>query len=326
MIGIRSRHVVIGVLRGPDAQPARHVQEVGHANLRARVAGALPLGNRRGLRELVGAVLDQDAHQRRRDALAHRPALERRARRDTGAVALGDEAPLPRHDERSGQGLRRIEGGIHRLPQFRLVEAGGERTSWQHVAHGPRLRGRVGQRARHRHGREIDGVALRRQRDASLAAQVLRRERRPLRHRHAHGLRGAIHHGLSHPGTLEVRPREVADVLSSELGIESRDEHRRAHHFGVSGRLVFERIARRRHVWGVELQRLRAGDEGLARGKRRLGRSGRGGRRRLRLAAPARGECRDKRHEGDACGSWPAVETSHRHLPGAAAPDMLPPR
>jgi hypothetical protein len=134
VIGVSARRVVVGILRRADAQPARHAHQVGYTDLRARIGRALPLRDRRGLVEGVNALPDEDAHQRGRHALSHRPALERRVHGDALAVALGDDASFPRHDERRRHGGGWLESGVERLADLCHVEA-RRRILWQHVAH-----------------------------------------------------------------------------------------------------------------------------------------------------------------------------------------------
>ena len=139
VIRIWARRIVVGILRRLDPQPARHVQEIGNANLGARIARTLPLRNRRRLPYVVDAPLDQDAQECGRQALAHRPALERRVHRDAFPVPLADEAPSPRHHEGGRHACGRLEGRVHCSFHFGRVEFRGQRVARQHITHGPQL-------------------------------------------------------------------------------------------------------------------------------------------------------------------------------------------
>ena len=74
--------------------------------------GRLPFRNRCRLIQIIDAVFDQNPKERCRNALAHGPAFERRLRRNTFRVALGDEPAFPRDNERCGQSFGRLERGI----------------------------------------------------------------------------------------------------------------------------------------------------------------------------------------------------------------------
>src|SRR5688572_2460645 len=99
MVRIGTRRVIIGILWGSDPQPARHVQYVGDGDFRSGIVFAAPLRNRSRSFEIVNAAFDQNAKQSRRQALSHRPALERRARRDPWRVSLSDNLSSPRDYE-----------------------------------------------------------------------------------------------------------------------------------------------------------------------------------------------------------------------------------
>ena len=224
--------------------------------------GALPLGNRRRLRQLVDALPDQHAHQRRGHALAHRPALERRVRGDARRRIA-----------------RRSSRPFHVTTNAAVISAAGSNAAstacFTFAASSPAGSGSVGSTSpigqgcvegsgsalltcigREVHRRLSDG-----QRHASLAAQILRRARHAVRERDVHGLGRAIDHRLADLRALRVGAGEVADVLGGEVGIEPGDEHRRAHDLREARRVVLERIARRRHVRRVELEGLRPRDE-----------------------------------------------------------------
>ena len=159
-----------------------------------------------------------------------------------------------------------IEGEVRRLLQLRLVELRRQRRVGQPIAHRPVLRRRIRQRALHRDRREEHVLLADRQRHAALAAEVLRRAGDAVGHRDVHGLAGAIDDGLADLRARLVGAGEVADVLLGEVGIEAGDEDGRAHHLGVAGGVVLERIARRRDVGGVQLERLRPVEHELPRG------------------------------------------------------------
>ena len=112
-----------------------------------------------------------------------------------------------------------------------------------------------------------------RQRDASLIAQVNGGAPHAVRERDVHGPGGAIDHRLAEPGALLVRRGEVADVLGGEVGVEAGDEHGGAHDLGEAGGVVFQRVAGRRHVGRVELERLRPGDQRIVGPLRGAGKS-----------------------------------------------------
>ena len=60
-------------------------------------------------------LMHEHAHERRGEALAHRPAFERRVHGDAVAIALPDDTPFPGHDECGGHPLGRLERGIRKL-------------------------------------------------------------------------------------------------------------------------------------------------------------------------------------------------------------------
>jgi hypothetical protein len=61
VIRVRAVLVVVGILRRDDTQAARHVENVTDADLLPRIAGCLPLGNRRRLVQRVHALLHQQS-------------------------------------------------------------------------------------------------------------------------------------------------------------------------------------------------------------------------------------------------------------------------
>ncbi len=144
MIRVGARRVVIGILRRLNPQAARHVQDVGNADLRARIIVTLPFGNGRRLRQLIHALFDQDSHQRGRHALAHRPTFEGSVRGDASGVPLADDPSSPRHDESRSQLCRRLKRRVDGLLHFGRVDLWRERGLRQHIAHRPRLRRGIG--------------------------------------------------------------------------------------------------------------------------------------------------------------------------------------
>ena len=217
MIGIRAPLVEVRILRRDDAEPARHVEDVHDADLRARIARRLPFGNRRRLVERVDALLDENAHQRAAQALSHRPALERRGRRDVIAVPLRDDAALVGDDERGGH-PGRIEGGFDRLLHLGHVDSGGQSAGRQQIAHRPRLRLRVRQRALHDRRREEHVGLADRQRDAPLAADLFGCPDRAIGHRHFDRPLFAVDLRRAELGPLGIWRGEVADILGRKAG------------------------------------------------------------------------------------------------------------
>src|SRR5205823_9810268 len=122
MIGIGARWIEIGILRRSDPETARHVHEIGDADLRARIVPALPLRNRSRLVQIIDALLYENAQECGRQALSHRPAFQGRARRDTGAVSLADDPSLPRHHKAGSHPRGRLEGRVHGRPDRGRVE------------------------------------------------------------------------------------------------------------------------------------------------------------------------------------------------------------
>ena len=69
-VGDDAVHVVLGEL-----QPAAHLQQLIERDVAARIAGALPLRNRRGRVHVDASLPHQNADERLRDALRHRPRI-----------------------------------------------------------------------------------------------------------------------------------------------------------------------------------------------------------------------------------------------------------
>ena len=257
MVGIRARRIVIGILRRANAQPARHMHHVADANLGARIAGASPFRDRRRLPDVVDTLFDQNAHQRRGEALAHGPAFERCARRDAVAVAFGDQASAPSHDESGGHAAGGIECCIDRLLEFARVDLHGRRIGRQHIAHRPSFGGRIGQLALHGHRREMNCALTKRQRHTSLATEIFGCPRYPVRKRDVDGLLGAIDDRFAQLVPHLVRSGEITHVLGGEIRIEFGDEYGRAHSLGEARGVMLKRVAGRRHVGCIELERRR---------------------------------------------------------------------
>ena len=74
---------------------------------------------------------------------------------------------------------------------------------------------------------------------------------------------GTIDNWFADLRTLGVRARKISDILSRKLWIKARNEHGRAHDLGKARRMMLQRIARRRHIWRVQLKRFRASNQGL---------------------------------------------------------------
>jgi len=89
------------------------------------------------------------------------------------------------------------------------------------------------------------------------------------------GLGFAVDDRFAQLRALLVGRGEVAQVLGCKLRFEPGDEDGRAEDLGEAGGVVGQRVARRRNVGGVELERLRAGEQGVEIGI--LRRSGEGG-------------------------------------------------
>src|SRR5260370_32155182 len=132
------------------------------------------------------------------------------------------------------------------------------------ITHGPRLCGGVGQTAFDFDRLETHGVLPHGERHASLVPQVPGSARDAIWEPDVDGLVDSIDHRFPHLCTLDIRAGEVSDVFCREVRIEAGDKHRRAHDLGETGRVMFARIAWRRHVWSVELKRFIARDEGVA--------------------------------------------------------------
>ena len=257
-IGARS---VVRITGGIDPQTAGHAHEVADADRLTRIALALPLRNGRRLPELVFALLDEHAHQSAGEALAHRPALERRVEIDPLAVALPQKsAPVGDYESERAR-LRRPEADVESSLDPRPVDLRRPRLVWEEVTHRPRRRLRGRQISRHVAGCEADGVLADRVRNAPLVLVPLRATRHAVRQRERDELALVVDGGVDHMRALIERRGEAAHVGGRVLELESRDEDRRAEDLREARGVMMKRLARRGAVPGVELERGRPGDE-----------------------------------------------------------------
>ncbi len=107
-----------------------------------------------GCDSVVDALLDEDAHERAAEALAHRPL-------SSGVVGVMPSpyrsAMMPPFQvtTKAAVSAGGVECGVHRLPAPWPCRCPREVVCRQHVAHRPRLGLRIGQRALHdRRGEE----------------------------------------------------------------------------------------------------------------------------------------------------------------------------
>ena len=263
VIGIAEVGVEVGVGDAPEAHAARHPQDVGDADPPARVALGLPFRHRRRLPQVVDALLNQDPHQGRGQALAHRPALQRGVQVDARAVTLGDDAPPVGRHERRGHPFRRLERRVRRLRHLRGVHALGERRGRQRVAHRPHLRPGVGQGTGDVDRVEEHVVFADGQRDAAVVAVELRRPHDAVGQGQVHPAPVAVDLDRRDVRAVLVGAAEEAHVLGRELGVEAGDEDGRAEGLGETGGVVRERVAGRGFVLGVELGLGRTGQHRL---------------------------------------------------------------
>ena len=146
-----------------------------------------------------------------------KPAFERRLRRETLAVALGNEPAFPRHHERSGQSFGRLERGIDGSFEFRGVDLCRQRLLRQHVAHGPWLGRRIGQSALNGHRREIHRALADREGDAALAPEVHGGAGHAVRERHMDLLFFAIDERLAELRALPVGRGEKPNIFGRKI-------------------------------------------------------------------------------------------------------------
>ena len=103
-----------------EVEAAAHAQQIAHANLAARILLArVPLLDRRHIVHLHLPALHDDADERRRDALAGRPADLRRVLRPARRVALADDLAVMHDDDRA-----RVVLGLLEAPVERGIDAG----------------------------------------------------------------------------------------------------------------------------------------------------------------------------------------------------------
>ena len=197
-----------------------------------------------------------------------------------GTVALADDASLVGHDERGGQPLGRLEGGVDRLLHLVGVDPGGQRRVGQHVPHRPRRGRRIRQGAPDVDRLEEDVVLADRQRDAAVVAVQLRGADDAVRQGQVDAPLVVVDLAVRDVAPVLVGPAEEPDALGREIRVEAGDEDRRAERLGEARDVVRERIAGRGDVLGVELglggprQHRRALVLLLAAGRRRRGGQG----------------------------------------------------
>ena len=264
VVGVAEGGVEVGVGDAAEAHAARHAQDVGDADGLAGVALGLPLGHRRGLPQVVDALLNEDPHQGRGQALAHRPALERGVQVDAGAVALADDAPPVGHHERGGHSLRRVERGVHRLGDLRGVHPLGEGCNGHRVAHRPHLRPAVGQGAGDVHRLEEDVLGVDGQRDAAVVTVELGGPHHAVGQGQPHAALVLVDLDGGDVRAVLVGAAEEAHVLGREGRVEAGHEDGRAQGLGEARGVVPQRVARRGLVLGVELGLRRAGEHRFA--------------------------------------------------------------
>ncbi len=262
MIRIRSRGIVVGIVRRADAQAARHAYEIGDANLGARIAGRLPFGDGGGLPQVIRTLLDEHSHECGGHALAHGPTLERRVRRDALCIPFGDDAASPGHNDGRRHSLGRGKGCVQGLNDLASVE-----FRWvaarDFVARRPCLCRRVGKRRFDRLRRELKIHRANGKSHAALIADVLGDSHGPAGDGDADCFCGAIDDRFAEFRAFGIGRGEVADVLGSEVGVEAGNEHGGAHDLREARGMMLQRIARGRHVGSGEFQGLVAGEHGI---------------------------------------------------------------
>src|SRR5437899_2216784 len=193
------------------------MQDVGNANLSPRIPTTLPLRNGCRLQQIVDALLDEHAHHGGSQALAHRPAFERGSRCHALAIALADEASLPRHYEGCCHSCSRLEGGVHSSFDLGSVDLLRQWVVGQRITHGPSLRRGFRQLALDDDWRETDGVLAHWKRHAPLAPKILGGASHAIWQCDVNGLVDAIDHRLCYLRALRVRAREISDVPCSKV-------------------------------------------------------------------------------------------------------------
>jgi hypothetical protein len=193
----------------------------------------LPFRNRCRLVQIIDPVFDQNSKECCRNALAHGPAFERRLRRKTFRVALGNEQAFPRYNERSGQSFGRLERGVHGSFELFGVDLCRQRLLRQHVAHRPQLRRGIRQSALDVDGLEIHGALADRKRNATLAPKIFGRPGHSIRKRDVDRLVGAIDDRLAELRALCVGRREKPNCTSSNQRPDKFMQDRSSRPFGT---------------------------------------------------------------------------------------------
>jgi hypothetical protein len=245
----------------------------------------LPLGHRSRVPHAEAAHLDQAANQRRRQALAHRPALELHVPVRAGSIALGEDASLVHDDERRPQvpGVR--EQRFDRFVEEIAVDIRRERRVRQPVAHRPGERAGVRERADDRARREEHLLGAFGQDDAALIAQVSRPRR------------DAVACGGDDPAPIvHVEPHGPALVIGDRFVVQQHAAAERLLAIAFrdpDGRAVALRQARERQAGQHRVWRLGGEETGSGAGRQGCGRDGRQGHTRhhcrLRSGTPGSG-------------------------------------
>ncbi len=195
--------------------------------------------------------------------------------RDSRTVPLSDDPPLPRHDDRGGHRLGRVERGVDGSLDQGRIQPGRQRGCRQLIAHRPGRRGGVGQVDRQRHWCKVHGLFTQRQCDAPLIPEPRGGPGHAVGQCEVDALILPIDDPLDHLRAVLVRSGKKADVLGREVWVEAGDEDSRAQRLGETGCVVNERISGGRSILRVQLQRRRSLEQllELDRGERRVHRS-----------------------------------------------------
>ena len=162
-----------------EVQSAAHAQQVAHANLPARIPLLVPLLDRRKFIHVHLPALHDDADERRRDALAGRPADLRRVLRPAGAYR--SPTILPRCTTTIARVLCSV---CLNAPIERGIDAGVGLTAAAFASPSrPGLRGGVRKVSRNGDRLEMNVGFAARQDRAALIAVELRHARRDSRRR-----------------------------------------------------------------------------------------------------------------------------------------------
>ena len=146
-------------------------------------------------------------------------------RRKSFRIALGNEPAFPRHNERRGQSLGRLERGIRGSLEFLGVDLCRQRPLRQHVAHGPQLGRGIGQSALDGDRLEIHGTLADRERDATLTPEILGGTGHAIREHDVDRLVGAIDDRLSELRALSVGRSEKPNIFGREIGRKAGHEY-----------------------------------------------------------------------------------------------------